>query len=45
MGIWMELGIFLVVLGVGFWQLRDVKKAQRERVEREARQKARPGPD
>lgn len=26
MGIWIELGIFIVVLAWGFWQLRDVKK-------------------
>jgi hypothetical protein len=31
MGIWLELGVFLVVLAFGFWQLHDVKKAIRER--------------
>lgn len=36
MGIWIELGIFLVVLAFGVWQLRDVKKAQAERRRREA---------
>ena len=36
MGIWIELGVFLVALGVGVWQLRDVKKAQAERRAREA---------
>jgi ABC-type nickel/cobalt efflux system permease component RcnA len=35
MGIWMELGIFLVVLAFGFWQLWDVKKARAERIARE----------
>ena len=35
MGIWIELGIFLVVIAVGFWQLHDVKKAQAERRARE----------
>lgn len=35
MGIWVELGIFLVVIAWGFWQLRDVKKAQAERIARE----------
>ena len=35
MGIWIELGVFLVALGVGVWQLRDVKKAQAERRARE----------
>lgn len=36
MGIWIELGIFLVVIAFGFYQLHDVKKAQRERRAREA---------
>jgi hypothetical protein len=27
MGIWIELGIFIVVLLWGVWQLHDVKKA------------------
>ncbi len=31
MGIWIELGIFLVVVAFGFHQLHDVKKAQAER--------------
>ena len=35
MGIWIELGIFLVVIAFGFWQLHDVKKAQAERRARE----------
>lgn len=26
MGIWIELGIFIVVLACGVWQLHDVKK-------------------
>jgi len=34
MGIWLELGIFLVILAFGFWQLYDVKKAIREREQR-----------
>jgi hypothetical protein len=38
MAIWFELGIFLVVLAFGMWQLHDVKKAIREREQREARQ-------
>lgn len=37
MAIWMELGIFLVVLAFGLWQLWDVKKAKAERIAREAR--------
>ena len=32
MGIWLELGIFIVVLLWGFWQLRDVKKAMARRL-------------
>ena len=36
MGIWLELGIFLVILAFGVWQLHDVKKAQAERRRREA---------
>jgi len=40
MGIWIELGIFLVVIAFGFYQLHDVKKAQRERRAREQATKA-----
>jgi len=36
MGIWLELGVFLVVLLFGVWQLYDVKKAIREREQRKA---------
>jgi hypothetical protein len=28
MGIWIELGIFLLVIVWGLWQLHDVKKAR-----------------
>lgn len=28
MGMWIELGLFLLVFVWGFWQLHDVKKAQ-----------------
>lgn len=35
MGIWIELGVFLIALGFGVWQLRDVKRAQAERRARE----------
>jgi hypothetical protein len=35
MGIWIELGIFLLAIAFGIWQLRDVKKAQEERRARE----------
>lgn len=40
MGIWLELGVFLVILGFGVWQLYDVKKVIREREQRQAREKA-----
>lgn len=40
MGIWIELGIFLVVIAFGFYQLHDVKKAQAERRAREQAAKA-----
>ena len=36
MAILFELGIFLVVLAFGLWQLHDVKKAIREREQRAA---------
>ena len=42
MAIWMELGIFIVVLAFGVWQLWDVKKAKAERVAREKVDKNRP---
>lgn len=40
MGIWLELGIFVVILAFGVWQLYDVKKVIREREQRQAREKA-----
>jgi type II secretory pathway component PulM len=40
MGIWLELGIFLVVIAWGFWQLYDVKQAKAQRIAEEARQAA-----
>jgi ABC-type nickel/cobalt efflux system permease component RcnA len=43
MGIWLELGVFLVILGFGVWQLYDVKKVIREREQRQAREKAAAG--
>ncbi|WP_439519159.1 hypothetical protein [Hydrogenophaga sp.] len=47
MAIWMELGIFIVVLAFGVWQLWDVKKAKAERLAREnvARNSASDTPD
>jgi ABC-type nickel/cobalt efflux system permease component RcnA len=40
MGIWLELGIVLVILAFGFWQLYDVKKAIRERKQRKTHDSA-----
>jgi hypothetical protein len=40
MGIWIELGVFFVALGLGIWQLRDVKRAQAERRAHEAQPSA-----
>ncbi len=43
MAIWFELGIFVVVLVFGLWQINDVKKARRatqSRREAEARMAA-----
>ncbi|MEY4976776.1 MAG: hypothetical protein RIQ97_1971 [Pseudomonadota bacterium] len=39
MGIWVELGIFVLAIAFGLWQIRDVKKAReatRRQREREA---------
>lgn len=44
MGIWLELGVFLVILAFGVWQLYDVKKVIREREQRQAREKAAAAP-
>ena len=37
MGIWIELGVFVLALAFGLWQIRDVKKAiaERERTKKE----------
>ena len=48
MGIWIELGVFGLVLVFAFWQMHDVRKAQeqtrlqreREKAEQEAEQEA-----
>ncbi len=40
MGIWVELGIFVLALAFGVWQIRDVKKAMRQtQLRREAENK------
>jgi hypothetical protein len=31
MGIWIETGVFLLVLAFGIWQIQDVKKERRKR--------------
>lgn len=40
MGMWIELGLFLLVIVWGFWQLHDVKKAQAKTQADKARQAA-----
>ena len=37
MGIWMELGVFLLVFVFAAWQFHDLRKARAEREAREAR--------
>ena len=47
MGIWLELGIFGLVLIFAFWQMHDVRKAQAQTREQRALEKAKtpsPGP-
>ena len=39
MGIWIELGVFVLALAFGLWQIHDVKKAMKERQRREAEDK------
>lgn len=39
MGIWIELGIFVLALAFGMWQIHDVKKAMKERQRRESQDK------
>lgn len=40
MGMWLELGIFVVVLIWGVWQVRDVKRAQAKTRAEKAQQQA-----
>jgi hypothetical protein len=42
MGIWLELGIFGIVLAFAFWQMHDVRKAQEETRRQREREKERP---
>ena len=37
MGIWIELGVFLLVFVFAAWQFHDLRKARAEREAREAR--------
>ena len=40
MGIWLELGIFGLVLAFAFWQMHDVRKAQAQTRAQRALEKA-----
>ena len=46
MGIWIELGVFLLALAFGLWQIQDVKKAReatrRQRAQAQAHAEGRP---
>lgn len=36
MGIWIELGVFVLALAFGLWQIHDVKKAQKRTAQERA---------
>ncbi len=40
MGIWIELGVFLLVFVFAAWQFHDLRKARAEREARQARERA-----
>lgn len=46
MGIWIELGVFLLALAFGLWQIQDVKKAReatrRQRAQAQAHAEGKP---
>lgn len=44
MGIWLELGIFGLVLVFAFWQMHDVRKAQAHTRQQRALEKAQEPP-
>ncbi len=49
MGIWIELGVFVLALAFGLWQIHDVKKAREEtqrlrEAQRKAQEQASTGP-
>ncbi len=39
MGIWIELGVFLLVFVFAAWQFHDLRKARAEREARQARER------
>jgi len=39
-GIWIELGVFVLALAFGLWQIRDVRKAQAATRRQRAREQA-----
>ena len=43
MGIWIELGVFLLVFVFAAWQFHDLKKAKAERIARERMQQGTQG--
>ena len=44
MGIWLELGIFLIVIAFGLWQIHDVKQARAATQRRKAQEQKAPDP-
>lgn len=42
MGIWIELGVFIIALAFGVWQLIDVRRAQAESRARKAEDSGEP---
>ena len=40
MGIWIELGVFVLALAFGLWQIQDVKKAREASARRRAEAQA-----
>jgi hypothetical protein len=40
MGIWIELGVFLLALAWGLWQLHDLKQERRKREQRQREEAA-----
>ena len=41
MGIWIELGVFVLALAWGLWQLHDLKQERRKREQRQREEAAR----